>query len=428
MKIYLSKSDTQQMLCVKLGRKESFDARELEQLSQGVVDGLLRPYAVLGTRGDVLQYDVSGFATLKFYLSCLLNQGQLVELVRHCIRIFRQMEQRYLHVERVVGSFEQIFVQMSQRTVWFAYLPVNSKGGSFSLPAFFQQLIDSAVCNTYEFTMFADQYRNFLRRPTAFSLNEFEAFIEAITAQGAQGQPQFQQQGRPAYGAPPVQPQPGYGGRPPQPNYGARPPVQPGYGGQPVQPTYGGQQVQPGYGGQPGPQRVSGAAAVRDAVMYPKPQTPPAGPAQPAGWSVPQYAPPAQPGQGQGPAGGTALLGQGQPGTMLLGEAPPPPPPPMPKGELIRQKTGERFPLQRPRMTVGRERGQVDILVADNPTVGREHAVITCRDGGFFLTDNKSMNKSYVDGVQLEPGEPYALKDGAEVKLSNEVFTFRLVQ
>lgn len=200
----MSKSKNQQLLCVKLGWREHFDPKELELLNAGAVEGLLRPYAVKGSKNNVLQYDISAFTTLQFYLGCILGQQQFVELIRSCIVIFRAMQRRYLHIERLLSGFEQIYIQMVKKRVYFIYVPIVEQVGTFSLPTFFQQLIDQTTCSDYNFTLFAEQYRNFLHRPTAFSLHEFEAFIGAISVAATPAPPVPAEPQRPSswYGQP----------------------------------------------------------------------------------------------------------------------------------------------------------------------------------------------------------------------------------
>ena len=43
-----------------------------------------------------------------------------------------------------------------------------------------------------------------------------------------------------------------------------------------------------------------------------------------------------------------------------------------------------------------------------------------------YITDNKSTNGTYVNGVKLEAGKKQLLTDGTKVKLGDEEFIFRL--
>jgi hypothetical protein len=54
-------------------------------------------------------------------------------------------------------------------------------------------------------------------------------------------------------------------------------------------------------------------------------------------------------------------------------------------------------------------------LCTDN--ISREHAFITVRDDGVFVTDNRSTNGTYLDGTRLEADREYRLAGQAAVSL-----------
>lgn len=61
---------------------------------------------------------------------------------------------------------------------------------------------------------------------------------------------------------------------------------------------------------------------------------------------------------------------------------------------------GERFFLDRPRLTIGRD-PESDIFLNDM-TVSRIHAVLDCSDGGVSVLDSGSLNGTYVNGVCVD--------------------------
>ncbi len=61
---------------------------------------------------------------------------------------------------------------------------------------------------------------------------------------------------------------------------------------------------------------------------------------------------------------------------------------------------GERFYIDRPRLTIGRDPGS-DIFLND-VTVSREHAVVTSGGGEIAVADAGSLNGTYVNGVCVE--------------------------
>jgi hypothetical protein len=95
-------------------------------------------------------------------------------------------------------------------------------------------------------------------------------------------------------------------------------------------------------------------------------------------------------------------------------------------GILIRVKTSERIPLNKPVFRIGKERSYVDYFVGDNTAVSRSHADIITRDGQFFIVDTNSTNHTYVNGKMIQSNNETLLSNGDKIRLANEDFEFRL--
>jgi pSer/pThr/pTyr-binding forkhead associated (FHA) protein len=75
-------------------------------------------------------------------------------------------------------------------------------------------------------------------------------------------------------------------------------------------------------------------------------------------------------------------------------------------------RSGEAFPLDRDRMTVGR-RPDSDIFL-DDVTVSRDHAILVRRADGYHLDDCGSLNGTYVNRQRVET---HHLADGDELQI-----------
>lgn len=68
-----------------------------------------------------------------------------------------------------------------------------------------------------------------------------------------------------------------------------------------------------------------------------------------------------------------------------------------------------------------------DFCIFDNPTISHVHAIITLEDdGNFYISDNDSSNKTFVEGVAAIPGNKYRLFSGSRFMLSDEEFIFQI--
>ena len=82
-------------------------------------------------------------------------------------------------------------------------------------------------------------------------------------------------------------------------------------------------------------------------------------------------------------------------------------------------RAGETYALQEPRTTIGRHPDS-DIFL-DDVTVSRNHAVVTLTEGAYVLTDESSLNGTYVNRRRTDR---HVLMDGDDVQIGKYKFTF----
>ena len=104
--------------------------------------------------------------------------------------------------------------------------------------------------------------------------------------------------------------------------------------------------------------------------------------------------------------------------------APAPEPEPVCTAKLRRRTTGDVIDISKPVFKLGKERAKVDYCITDNNTVSRIHAIITVKNGNCFISDNRSTNKTYINGSPVPVQTEIPLKDGDVIKLSNVEFDF----
>ena len=185
MKLTADRDGNIRHFSARLGWRERFDPKEIEILSAGAVPMLIPPITVQGRRNNVLQYDISPYSTLEFYLTCILSREQFAELLLQSMDVFQQMQRIYLNYKNLVLDLDKIYIQLSGRTVHFIYLPLMNSKREVLLPDFFRLLLTKAIRSTYEQASFLDACLMWLNRPAPFVLGEFEGFVRDYACAGA---------------------------------------------------------------------------------------------------------------------------------------------------------------------------------------------------------------------------------------------------
>ena len=86
------------------------------------------------------------------------------------------------------------------------------------------------------------------------------------------------------------------------------------------------------------------------------------------------------------------------------------------------EKTGEILLIQKSPFTIGRL--NTSDCVIPNPMISRNHATLIIKNDVCYLVDNRSLNKTYVNGAAVVPETEHALSDGDKVRLYNEQFIY----
>lgn len=91
---------------------------------------------------------------------------------------------------------------------------------------------------------------------------------------------------------------------------------------------------------------------------------------------------------------------------------------------LTRQVTGEKIELCKPSFVLGKNPEKSDYAVADNTNISRVHAVITTRNGRYYVMDQNSTNGTFINGRIIKAGHETEILPGDCLMLANEEFIF----
>lgn len=91
---------------------------------------------------------------------------------------------------------------------------------------------------------------------------------------------------------------------------------------------------------------------------------------------------------------------------------------------LLRSSTQETISVNKNVFRLGKEPGAADYCIAGNTAISRSHADIVVRGSRCFVMDLGSTNKTYINGLLLEPKVDTEIFDGDLLTLADEEFVF----
>lgn len=91
---------------------------------------------------------------------------------------------------------------------------------------------------------------------------------------------------------------------------------------------------------------------------------------------------------------------------------------------IMRVANNEIVAIDKRVFRIGKEERYADYRITDNAAISRAHAEIHVKDGICYLTDEDSLNHTYVNGIMLEGHTPEQLKSGDVIRFADEEYVF----
>lgn len=91
---------------------------------------------------------------------------------------------------------------------------------------------------------------------------------------------------------------------------------------------------------------------------------------------------------------------------------------------LVRNVNDERISICKDIFRIGKDARYADYQITDNAAVSRAHAEIITRAGVCYISDDNSLNHTYVNDSELESQVQHELNAGDVIRLADEEFVF----
>ncbi|WP_462410826.1 DUF6382 domain-containing protein [Neobacillus sp. Marseille-QA0830] len=407
-KTTLEKTKNKYVVVNKLNYPEAINERELNGIARGLLEGLIPVTAESSKKGLTLKTSIVGMMSLKSYFSSVMSKKMFLDMVRQLIIVVKECERHLLNVNNLVLDCEYIFLDPSTKKIKCIFWPIVNNQNPSGIAEFFQDLPFRVIFSKNDNHDYVGSYLNYFKSLTPFSINGFEKLILEMMGKTAEnnshvpsGSTGFGDDNRPVPKSEEVKAD--VAAIAYNPLSQAAPAPEPE-----------GKQAVPKFCTNCGNPREEGAkfcvhcgsSFKAETALAPEPvaEEPQARKAGTQSFSE------------------TTVLGvEDYGGTTVLGadayEEPSFP-------YLIREKTQEKISVNKPSFRIGKESKFCDYFISDNNAISRSHADIITKDHRYYIIDQNSTNKTYVDGRVIPVQKEAEIFSGTKLRLANEDFVF----
>ncbi|MCM1115501.1 MAG: DUF6382 domain-containing protein [Clostridium sp.] len=167
---------------IKSIKGQQLNLTEVEAVTKNKVEGLL-PLSVKESGSSFkLIYNVTGMISLNQYLKTTQMNKQLFGfLLQNIFNIWKIIETNYFQHRSLLLSFGKVKVEPSSKRLYFIYVPIQYYDNETTLKDFLLKIIQVATFSTDEDLSFVQEYLRILNTGVNFSIFELEQYIESLT-------------------------------------------------------------------------------------------------------------------------------------------------------------------------------------------------------------------------------------------------------
>jgi hypothetical protein len=357
----------------KLLYPETINEREYKAISDGLVEGLIPVYTEKSKAEVVVKCTLVGMVSLESYLTSVVSKSMFLDVITQLIRIIKECENNLLNIGNLLLDCQHIFLDPETRKITCIFWPIINNQNPYVWSEFFQDLPFHTVFSKDENHDYVSRYLSFFKHNIPISINSFERLIVAIQENKLDSTELRDRR----YNASPD----------PKPSRYCRMCGNEYWEAAKFCPSCG----SPIEGDETSKVKFLDISEVLGIN---------------ANQSVSE----------------TTALGaeESDSGTTVLGADIFEPAFPF----LVRVTTQEKVFVNKPAFRIGKVRKNCDYIVSNNNAVSRSHADIITRDYRYFISDNNSTNKTYVDNHAIPVNKEIEIFSGTKLRLANEEFVF----
>lgn len=175
------------LLIVNSEKGQTLNKREVEEIQNGTMRGVLPIEVEVKRNGFVIMYDLTNYIPLDQYVHTIVNKKKFIEILLQILEIFQQLTEQFYNPQNLVMDLEKVVVSPATNKIYFPFIPILYYDYGVTVKDFLVQLIYSTTFDNTEDTSYVDQCLSILQKNMNFSRVELEEYLKSQIDDGNAG-------------------------------------------------------------------------------------------------------------------------------------------------------------------------------------------------------------------------------------------------
>ncbi len=172
------------VLVVQGQKGQQISEREFYAVSTGQVPGLLRAELIGRGNSFRLSYDISGYISLREFLSAPINKSTFITLIDNILNTVKGLQKAYYNRQYILFDINAVMIEPMTRRIGFVYVPITFYDSGTELRSFLLSIAQNCFFTPNESNDYAREYIRIVNDGINFSDFKLEEYIKKLISDG----------------------------------------------------------------------------------------------------------------------------------------------------------------------------------------------------------------------------------------------------
>lgn len=172
-------------LIINSEKDQTLNKREVEEIQNGVMQGVLPLEIEIKRTGFVLSYDLTNYIPLEQYIHTIVNKKKFVEIMLQILETFQQLTEQFYNTQNLVMDLDKVVVSPATNKIYFPFIPILYYNCGVTVKDFLIKLIYSTTFDNTEDIGYVEKCLSILQKNMNFSRVELEEYLKSQLDDGS---------------------------------------------------------------------------------------------------------------------------------------------------------------------------------------------------------------------------------------------------